>query len=87
MYLSGVLYEYCVGRTAIDALNEGYRTAMVENGIQTADTVAKNQMKLKLIDLNANVIQSDNVLDMVNGRDRTLQMGLVLAQRLYQTKH
>ena len=86
VYLSGVLYEYCVGRTGIDALSSGYRTAFVENAIQTADPEARDLMRHNLTDMSADLIQSDNVSDMVEGRDRTVEMGLSLARKLYN-KH
>ena len=86
MYLSGVLYEFCVGETAKDALKRGYRTAFVENAIQTADNSAKDQMRHQLIDRFANLIHSSDVSDMVSGRERTVEMGIVLAQKLFN-KH
>ena len=84
MYLSGVVYEYCVGFTANDALSLNYRTAFVENAIKEIKSQGKEEMRTKLMNRCSNVITSGDVSDMVNGRDRRPEMAIVLANKVFK---
>jgi hypothetical protein len=42
-------------------------------------------MRRKLIGLHASLIKSDDVQDMVYAKDRKPEMGLILAQKVFQT--
>ncbi len=85
VYLSGVAYEYCVGSTAIDSLYLGFRTGFIEDAVYAIDSQSQREMRRKLIGLNASLIKSDDVQNMVYAKDRKPQMGLVLAQKVFQT--
>ena len=82
IYLSGVVYEYCVGYTAIDGLSLGYRTAFVDNAIHEINEGEKLKMRDTLRGKRASIITSADVLPMVRGTDRRIEMAIVLANKL-----
>jgi nicotinamidase-related amidase len=87
VYLSGITYEYCVSWTAIDSISLGFRTGLIEDAVYAFDSQnsqLKRKMRRKLIGLNASLIKSDDVQNMVYAKDRKPQMGLVLAQKVFQ---
>ncbi len=63
MYITGVVYEYCVGFTAKDALNLGFKTAVIEDAVMHISKENKIKMRDELIALNALIIRSSDVLE------------------------
>jgi len=78
-----VAYEYCVGSTANDSLYLGFRTAFIEDAVHGIDQGHMLNMRNNLIKSYASLIKSDDVSDMVYGNDRKLEMGFVLAQKVF----
>ncbi|OXA52901.1 nicotinamidase [Folsomia candida] len=78
-YVCGLAYDVCVGATAFHAVELGYRTVLIDDacrGITLEDIQATKQ---KLNEHHGVVIHSDQVKDMVQGRDRHPELGLKLA--------
>ncbi|CAG2179213.1 unnamed protein product [Oppiella nova] len=88
VYLTGVVYEFCVGSTALDALTLGYRTAFIEDAVHELNTTRQKEMRQNLTDNYSSIITADDVNDMVTAYDRRPQMGYVLAKKIWGThKH
>ncbi|XP_054161622.1 nicotinamidase-like [Oppia nitens] len=87
IYVTGVLYEYCVGQTAMDGLNRGYRTVIIEDAVRELSCSLKDDMKNCLIKNNAYFIKSKDVLDLVNSTVRSVQMALVLANKVFNNNN
>ncbi|XP_035701307.1 nicotinamidase [Folsomia candida] len=78
-YVCGLAYNVCVGATALHALELGYRTVLINDasrGISLEDIQATKE---KLSANHGVVIHSDQVKDIVQGRDRRPELGLKLA--------
>ena len=61
LILCGFLAEYCVKKTALDALDNGYSISLLKDCIGTGDDVQhlKEQMLLELMAKGATIIDSD----------------------------
>lgn len=70
VYFCGIATDVCVGYSAIDAIECGYRTVVVENASRGLSLEDIDRIKQILIESKAVFIDSSQVLDMVTGADR-----------------
>lgn len=75
VFVSGLATDYCVGYTALHALEHGYRTILVEDACRGVDLKDIEDMKGKLLGGNGAVVIADKVKNMVLGRDRRADLG------------
>ncbi|CAG2117385.1 unnamed protein product [Medioppia subpectinata] len=86
IYLTGVLYEFCVGMTALDGLRYNYSTAFIEDAVHALTPALAEKMLKRLREHSASIITATNVDHMVTGYDRRPQMGYILARRAFGEK-
>lgn len=82
IYICGLAYDVCVGATAVDALAIGYRTILVDDGSRGVDLADIEKTKNTVINNNGVIVNSSDVLAMVEGRDRRPELGYKLAMEL-----
>ncbi|KFM79542.1 Pyrazinamidase/nicotinamidase, partial [Stegodyphus mimosarum] len=75
VFVSGLATDYCVGYTALHALEHGYRTILIEDACRGVDLKDIKAMQDKLVAEHGVVVTSDEVKDMVLGRDRKPELG------------
>ncbi|XP_054721391.1 nicotinamidase-like [Uloborus diversus] len=75
VFVSGLATDYCVGSTAMHALEHGYRTILIEDACRGVDVKDIEIMKERFKEGNGAVVSSDKVKDMVLGRDRRPELG------------
>lgn len=75
IFVCGLATDYCVGYTALHALEHGYRTILVEDACRGVDCKDIEKMKDKLIAENGAVVSSEKVKSMAFGRDRRPELG------------
>lgn len=75
--------DYCAGSTTSDAVSLGFRTALVEDATLGIDPKSISENRRKLTERNTIFVKSLEVKDMVEGKDRRLEMGLILAKKIY----
>ncbi len=61
VYLSGLAGDFCVGFSAIDALNEGFETYLIENATKPIDKEGFEKMKARIKKLGGKIIHADNI--------------------------
>lgn len=79
VFTCGIAYDYCVGSTAVDALNAGYRTILIEDASRGIDLGNIAKMRQKIIDLGGIIVDSSEVAGLASGRDRRPELGYKLA--------
>lgn len=62
VYLSGLAGDYCVYFTAKDALQEGFKTVVIEDATRPIDQEGFEKAKKEILERNGLVIKSDNML-------------------------
>ncbi|KAG8199853.1 hypothetical protein JTE90_015848 [Oedothorax gibbosus] len=75
VFVSGLATDYCVGYTALHALEHGYRTVLIEDACRGVAVRDIEIMKGKLLSGNGAVVAVDKVKSMVLGRDRRADLG------------
>ena len=75
VFVCGLATDYCVGYTALHALEHGYRTILIEDACRGVDCIDIEKMKEKLISNHGAVTTSENVKNMAFGRDRKPELG------------
>ncbi|CAL8117369.1 unnamed protein product [Orchesella dallaii] len=82
VFVCGIAYDVCVGKTALHAIELGYRTIIVDDGCRgiTLEDIVNTKQEVE--DGWGAVVQSDEVKPMVQGRDRRPQLGYKLAMEL-----
>jgi len=61
VWVVGLAYDYCVGYSALDAYNEGFRVAVVEDATRGVAPDSTKAMKAKLLSSGIAVVQSSEV--------------------------
>ncbi|KAI4458219.1 pyrazinamidase/nicotinamidase [Holotrichia oblita] len=82
VYICGLAYECCVKETAMDALNLGYRTILIDDCIRGRDPHSTHVTKQSVLEQNGVIVNSNQVKGMVEGRDRRPELAYSLALRL-----
>lgn len=82
LYTCGIAYDYCVGSTAVHALEAGYRTIMIEDSTRGIDEEGIEKMREKIRSLGGIIVNSSDVQGMVLGDDRRPELGYFLAKEL-----
>lgn len=87
LYFCGIATDFCVGLSALDAIEYGYRTVLIEDASRGVSDHGINQMKTRLMSNNALVVNSSQVLRLVEAEDRPPQLahGSALRLRTRQT--
>lgn len=85
-YVCGLAYDVCVGATASDSLEHGFRTILVEDACRGISVDNMGTTRKGLADRHALVVSSSEVKDMVQGRDRRAELGYFKATRLRPNK-
>lgn len=75
VFVCGLATDYCVGSTALHALEHGYRTILIEDACRGVDDIDIEKMKERLISNHGVVTSSENVKNMAFGRDRRPELG------------
>lgn len=70
VYTCGICTDVCVGATANDSLEEGYRTILIESCSRGISKTNIEATKNNITDKNGIVVQSKQVKNLVNGSDR-----------------
>lgn len=83
VYICGLAYDVCVGASALDALDIGYRTILVDDCSKGIDLSDIEKTKNSIIENNGVIVNSDQVQAMVEGRDRRPELGYKLAMELW----
>ncbi|XP_077300324.1 nicotinamide amidase [Arctopsyche grandis] len=82
IYICGLAYDVCVGATAVDALAIGYRTILIDDCSRGVDMADIEKTKNTVISNNGVIVNSEDVLGMIEGRDRRPELGYKLAMEL-----
>ena len=82
VYVCGLAYDVCVGATALDALNLGFRTILVEDCTRGVDLNEIDRTREKILESYGVVVDSNEVKDMVTGVDRRPELGYKMALEL-----
>ncbi|TVR40478.1 MAG: bifunctional nicotinamidase/pyrazinamidase [Bacteroidia bacterium] len=61
VYLSGLAGDFCVGFSALDALNEGFDTFLIEDATKPIDNEGFEKMKERIKKLGGKIIHADNI--------------------------
>jgi len=61
VYCTGLAYDYCVGYSALDAFDEGFRVTLVEDATRGVAPDSTKAMKEKLIQTGIHIVQSKDV--------------------------
>ncbi|KAF0287333.1 Nicotinamidase [Amphibalanus amphitrite] len=85
VFVCGIATDVCVGATATHALDEGFRTILVDDACRGVCTDEIEKLKQNIMKANGVVINSTQVKSMVQGRDRRPELGYKLAMRLQET--
>lgn len=75
VFVCGLATDYCVGYTAMHALEHGYRTILIEDACRGVAVKDIEKMKEKLIADHGAVVTTSKVKNMVAGRDRLPEQG------------
>jgi len=86
VYVCGLAYDICVGATAIDSLELGFRTVVLEDASKGVDLEGIKSTKAKILGMGGVITETDKVDDMVAGNDRRPELGLYLAKTLRAEK-
>ncbi|XP_038221237.1 uncharacterized protein LOC119839111 [Zerene cesonia] len=82
IYICGIAYDVCVGATIADALGIGYRAVLVEDACRGVDLADMQRTKGAILAGHGLIVSSQDVLAMVEGRDRRPELGYKLAMEL-----
>ncbi|XP_050355047.1 uncharacterized protein LOC126776507 [Nymphalis io] len=82
IYICGLAYDVCVGATIADALAIGYRAVLVDDASRGVDLQDIENTKRAILDNHGVIVDSHQVLAMVEGRDRRPELGYKLAMEL-----
>lgn len=82
VFVCGVAYDVCVGQSALDAAEAGYRTILVEDCCRGVDLADIDRMRAKLTAKGVVIVNAVDVEAMVQGRDCRTELGYALAMRL-----
>jgi len=61
VYVTGLAYDYCVGFSALDAFDEGFKVAVVEDATRGVAPDSTKAMKEQLVKKGIQIIQSKNI--------------------------
>lgn len=82
VYICGLAYDYCVGSTTLHALELGYRTFLVDDASRGVDYKTIEKMKEKIVAMKGVIVNSDQVKNLTEGKDRRLELGYRTAMLL-----
>ncbi|KAF4518780.1 hypothetical protein B566_EDAN005400 [Ephemera danica] len=82
VYVCGLAYDVCVGATAADALNLGYRTVLLEDCCRGITEDGMKSTRTSLTGTHAVVTDFQQVKAMVEGADRRPELGYKLCLEL-----
>ncbi|XP_047034351.1 uncharacterized protein LOC124640575 [Helicoverpa zea] len=82
IYICGLAYDVCVGATIADALAIGYRSILIDDASRGVDLAGIEKTKATIVNNNGVIVNTDEVLAMVEGRDRRPELGYKLAMEL-----
>jgi len=81
-FVCGLAYDFCVGSTAEHANEYGFRTTLIDDASRGVDNAGISDMKNKLINKSAVIVDSSRVAAMVGGEERRPEHGFHLASFL-----
>jgi nicotinamidase/pyrazinamidase len=61
VFIAGLAADYCVGFTALDAIDEGFETTVVEDATKAIDPAGWEKMKAEIISRGGRVIHSSEI--------------------------
>jgi len=82
VYVCGIATDVCVGSTALQALELGFRTVMIEDACRGIKEDDIKKMLSSVRENNGVVAGTKEIKDMVTGRDKRPEMGYKLAMDL-----
>lgn len=85
LYICGIAYDVCVACTAFDALDLNYRVIIVNDACRGVDLNSIKYQKDGLINRGAIIVNSKQVNDMINCRDRRPELAISTLLKLNST--
>ncbi|XP_041982826.1 nicotinamidase isoform X2 [Aricia agestis] len=82
IYICGIAYDVCVGATISDALAIGYRAVLIDDASRGVSVPDIQATKDAVLADHGVIVESHEVLAMVEGRDRRPELGYKLAMEL-----
>ncbi|XP_054164612.1 nicotinamidase-like [Oppia nitens] len=79
VYVCGIATDICVGYTAVDSCQLGYRTVLIDDGCRGVSDTAINQTKQQLDRNLAVCVHSNQVYHLVTGSDRRPELAYKMA--------
>jgi exosome complex component RRP4 len=79
VYVCGLAYDVCVGSTAFHSTEFGYGTVIIDDACRGLCNLAIDQVKNKLSNNKAIIVNANKVHDMVKGIDRRPELGYAKA--------
>ncbi|GFY55556.1 nicotinamidase [Trichonephila inaurata madagascariensis] len=80
VFICGLAYDYCVSYTALDSLDLGYATVIVENATRGTDDNMIENMKKKLRSKCCVLASSSELENMIKAKDIRIEFARVLAK-------
>ncbi|RNA32700.1 Pyrazinamidase nicotinamidase [Brachionus plicatilis] len=77
LYVCGLAGDVCVAATCNDALDLGYRVVFIEDGCRGIIVEDIERQKMKLSNRNSVIARSNQVSNMVTGRDRRPELAFI----------
>ncbi|XP_033631961.1 uncharacterized protein LOC117293674 [Asterias rubens] len=86
IYICGLAYDFCVGLTAMDAQNFGYRTMVIEDATRGVCHKKMGDTKQGLLDAGCVVGDTSEVAAMLSKRTRHPRWGMVAARSVAKAR-
>ncbi|KAK3875685.1 hypothetical protein Pcinc_019459 [Petrolisthes cinctipes] len=87
VFICGIAYDVCVAATTKDAIAEGYRTMLVDNGCRGVCDSDMEATKEAITSINGLIVNSSQVKGLATGRDRPPVLAYKLALELAKNKN
>ncbi|XP_054716368.1 nicotinamidase-like [Uloborus diversus] len=81
VFICGLALDFCVAYTALDALELGYATVVVENATRGTDNNIIEKMKRKLLAKHCVITSSDNLEHLLKGKNIKTEFAISLGKR------
>ncbi|XP_077983755.1 uncharacterized protein LOC144438550 [Glandiceps talaboti] len=75
VYMCGLAYDFCLGSSSVDAAQHGFRTVVIEDTVRGVDVNGIGKMRKRMKDAGCVFVNSKDVPDMVNCKDRRPDLG------------
>lgn len=80
VFVCGLAFDYCVGYTALDALELGYATTVITDATSGTDESHMRDMQMRLASSLCVMANSDEIQNLVSGQNRKTEFAYVLGK-------